>query len=288
MGKTIQLLVVVGPTASGKTSLGIDLAQRLDGEIICADSRTVYKDLDIGTAKPTTQERAAVPHHLLDIIAPDKFFTAAKFKQLAVKAIDETQNRGKLPIIVGGSGLYIDSVLYDYQFLPAPDPNLRRRLESYSVEQLQAELNRKGIPLPNNEQNPRHLIRQLETGGQLPARKALRPNTLIIGLHPPKEVLRDRVTKRAKQMVNSGLVEEVEAMGRKYGWQAPGLQSPAYKAFGRYIRKEISKDIALQEFIKLDLLLAKRQLTWFKRNNSIHWLDYSSNYVDSVTTIMNK
>src|SRR5579859_3941326 len=162
--KNPPLLAVVGPTASGKSSLALRLAQQFDGEIICADSWTVRRELNIGTAKPTAAERAAVRHHLLDIVSPDEDFTAAVFKRLANAAITDISARGKLPILVGGTGLYVDGVLYDYGFLPAGDRGDRRALNDMSIEQLLQKIAEAGIGLGDvDTRNKRRLIRLLET-----------------------------------------------------------------------------------------------------------------------------
>jgi tRNA dimethylallyltransferase len=287
--KLTPLLVIVGETASGKSALAMNLAERFNGEIIAADSRTVYKGMDIGTAKPTHEDQARVPHHLLDISNPDKPITVADFKRLANKAIDDIGARGKLPILVGGTGLYINAVIFDFQFnRVAADTALREKLSSLSVLELQDQLREQGVSLPKNERNPRHLIRALETNGQIATRKPLRENTLIIGLRPQREMLEKRIRGRVDAMVTVGLVAEVERLGKEYGWGTEALQTPAYTAFRGYIEKTISMQEAKEEFIKYDLALAKRQRTWFRRNESIHWLQQQIDAVDLITTFLNK
>lgn len=285
------MIVIVGETASGKSALALELAAQLGGEIICADSRTIYKSMDIGTAKPTAEERARIPHHCLDLVAPDQSFTVADFKVCAERAIDDIVRRGNLPILVGGTGLYIDAVLYDFQFRAPSDPAERARLQTLSVEELQTELAEKGISVPENSRNPRHLVRALETGGVTAGRKPLRAGTLVLGLRLDRDVLAERIKDRARQMVARGLVDEVRMLGERYGWDVPALQAPAYKAFRGYISGDISLEYAQAQFIKNDLGLAKRQRTWFKRNNSVQWLDNGGDFtyaVDLVTTHLNK
>jgi tRNA dimethylallyltransferase len=238
------LLVIVGETASGKSALGIELAERFNGEIICADSRTIYKGMDIGTAKPTKEERASAPHHLLDVVAPNTRFTVVDFKRLANDAIANIASRGKMPIMVGGTGLYVDSVIYDYEFSTPKDAMLR------------------------DPQNPRHLMKDESRARQ----EKLRPNTLILGLKLERDTLKERIANRVDAMVESGLVDEVRNLGAEYGWQATALQATGYKAFREYINGAITLDEAKELFIKNDLNLAKRQRTWFKRNKSIHWV----------------
>ncbi len=256
MLNTTRLLVVVGPTASGKSSLAMELAKLLDGEIICADSRTVYKGLDIGTAKPSKQDRAEVPHHLLDIVEPDQNFTAADFKNLAERAILKIQSRDKLPIIVGGSGLYIDALLFDYSF---SDKNAAR-----------------------DANNPRHLSQEVER-----KHAEMRANTLVIGLDVPRDLLKNRITKRVDMMFENGFMDEVIKIQVEY----PGskaLLAPGYKAFSEHTRGHISLEETKALFIKNDYNLAKRQMTWFRRNKNIHWLSDPSKYIDDTIKLLNK
>lgn len=282
------LVVIVGQTASGKSALGMQLAQKFDGEIICADARTVYRGMDIGTAKPTKKNRATARHHMLDIAAPDKQFTAAEFKKRANNIIHDIHKRNKLPIMVGGTGLYIDSVIFDYKFPPKGDTTLRGELAKLSVEALQEEVLKREIELPLNERNPRHLIRAIETGGVATARSELRSNTLVIGLQLAREELHQRISQRVDEMVQAGFEDEVRDLLEKYGYGAEALQAPGYKAFAEYIAGHISSEEARALFIRNDMQLAKRQRTWFKRNKSIHWLSDPKQAVDIVTTFLNK
>lgn len=282
------LVVIVGQTASGKSALAMDLARRFDGEIICADSRTIYKGMDIGTAKPTQAEREKVTHHLLDVITPDQSFSAAQFKEQANQAIADICRRGKLPILVGGTGLYVDAVLFDFQFSPLPDTSERGRLKDLSVEELQAEVIAKGLPLPFNDKNPRHLMRLLETGGVNRERSSLRSHTLVLGLEVPRDILFGRITARTEAMLEQGFIDEVKTLADQYGWDAPGLLAPGYKAFRGFLKGAKTKAEAKDEFIRNDMSLAKKQLTWFKRHNSIQWIHYPSDAVDIVTTFLSK
>lgn len=237
----VSLVVIVGETASGKSALAMDLARQFDGEIICADSRTVYKGMDIGTAKPSEQDRSEIPHHVLDVVEPDEPFTVADFKRLTQETVAEIASRGKLPIMVGGSGLYIDSVIYDYQFSLA-----------------HAE---------RDEQNPRHLKKPTQRVAH-----TLRPNTLVIGLRVEREVLEQRIQNRIKAMVEAGFIDEIQALMDHYEPQSKAFLAPGYKAFTEYIHGELNLEEAKQQFARNDMQLAKRQRTWFKRNKSIHWL----------------
>ena len=286
--ETSPLVVILGPTASGKTALAMEIAKRFNGEIICADSRTIYKYMNIGTAKPTNKEQSGVRHYGLDLINPDKAYSAAQFKEMALKAIDDITNRGKLPIMVGGTGLYIDGVLFDYQFLPLSDPGERKRLNNLSVEQLQAEIIEKELLMPANSQNPRHLTRAIETNGAIPKKGKLRPNTCVIGIQTDLQILKDRITKRMEEIIKQGFIKEVTDLSKQYGWDAQGLQAPGYKAFRDFVEGKKTLDEAKAQFVRNDYLLAKRQRTWFKRNKSIQWVNNKAEAVDIITTHLNK
>ncbi|HVW22941.1 MAG TPA: tRNA (adenosine(37)-N6)-dimethylallyltransferase MiaA [Candidatus Saccharimonadales bacterium] len=286
------LLVIVGETASGKTELALQLAQQLNGEIICADSWTVYKGFDIGTAKPTAEEQAQAPHHLLDVAEPLEGFSAPSFQRLAKAAILDITERGKLPIVVGGTGLYIDSLLYDYSFLPPSDPALRVELNSMSLEGLlnkaeALELDTDGIDL----RNKRRVIRLIESNGVRPTKQELRENTVIIGVKRPAEELEQRIITRIDAMVAAGFPEEVQRLGDQYGWDIEPMRAPGYRAFADYVQGKISLDAAKERFRRNDLQLAKKQRTWFKRNKSIQWFSTPvnlPNLVEFITTNLNK
>jgi tRNA dimethylallyltransferase len=251
MAAVNPLIVIVGETASGKTALGIELAQRFDGEIICADSRTVYRGMDIGTAKPTKAEQVSAPHHLLDIRDLDETYNVAQFQADAKRLIQEISNRGKLPIMVGGSGLYIDSVLYDYTF--------------------SAQQERDAV-------NPRHVAT-----GQAPEDKNLRDNTLVIGLQRDKEDLDARIQQRTAAMLEAGLISEAQTLIQQYGHDNQVLKGSGYYAFDGSLSPEEAK----QKFTRTSTLLAKKQRTWFKRNKSIQWLNDPSKVVAITTTFLN-
>lgn len=266
------LIVIVGPTASGKSALAIELARRHDGEIICADSRTVYKGMDIGTAKPAPAERAEIPHHILDVVTPDRIFTAAEFKRRALLWIDDISIRGKLPIMVGGTGLYIDGVIFDFAFLPPVPLEQREELEAMDIEQLQAEITSRGITMPENSRNKRHLVRALETNGEIAVKKGLRDNTLVIGMDKSKQEIDESIRRRVDAMYAQGFIDEARRLADKYSWDAPGLSAPGYKAAREHLVGGKSLDESKEIFARKDRELAKRQRTWFKRNRHINWV----------------
>jgi len=286
------LIVIVGETASGKSALAMELAKKFDGEIISADSWTVYKGFDIGTAKPSKLERAMVPHHLLDVADPAGGFSAVIFQQLAQAAINAIHRRGKLPILVGGTGLYIDSVIYHYGFLAPPPPGLRERLNSMDLSGILELAKQKGLDTSGiDTRNKRRVIRLIENNGVLPTKKGLRPNTLILGIQTPRESLTERITKRVDSMISLGLEFEVRGLARQHGWDAEPMKGVGYKEWREYFEGSANLEQIKERIIKNTLDLAKRQRTWFKRNNSIHWISTPVNLTqveDLVTTFLNK
>jgi len=280
------VVVIVGETGSGKSALAVELAKRYDGEIIAADSRTVYKGMDIGTAKPPVAERQGIVHHGFDVVPPDGQFTAYDFRQLANKEIVDITGRGKLPIIVGGTGLYIDAFLYNFAFRPPLENRLRDDLRSMTVPELQARIRAVGLPLPVNATNPRHLARLLESGQPPRQDRVLRSRTLVLGLRLERPELEQRIVQRVEDMFAAGLIEETARLHAQYGG-IEALRTPGYRAVVAYLSGALSVDEAKQQFVRADLHLAKRQRTWFKRNNDIHWLgrpEMLQEAVDLVTT----
>lgn len=283
------LVVVVGETASGKSALAIELAKQFDGEIICADSRTVYSEFDIGSAKPTILERAEVPHHLLDVADPSGIFTAAVFQKIAQTTIDALVRRGKLPIMVGGTGLYVDSVLYGYKFPAAPPAELRVKLSNMSLDELLLRAQQQGIVMDGiDTNNKRRVTRHLENGGVRPTKQTLRPSTLVLGLTIPRDELCDRVEKRVGDMLASGLEFEVQNLAKRYGWDAEPMKGIGYREWQAYFEGGQNLAETRTQIIADTMGLAKRQRTWFRRNKSIQWVNDRSKAVDLVTTFLNK
>ncbi len=285
------LLVLVGETASGKSALALQLAEQFNGELICADSWTVRRGCDIGSAKPSANEQARVPHHLLDVVEPDDDFTAAIFKRLANEAITEIASRGKLPILVGGTGLYVDGVIYDYNFLPEGRPGLRDELNTLTIDELLQRIKSTGLDTSEIDvRNKRRLIRLLETDGAEQTKAQLRSRTLVIGLQPDRAVLGERITSRVQDMLSSGLQQEVEGLALKYGWDCEGLKGIGYREWRPYFEGTQSLQQTQDRIISSTMQLAKRQRTWFKRSKSIQWFSTPVNYThidDLVTTFLN-
>lgn len=281
-----ELIVIVGPTASGKSDLAIQIAKDYNGAIIAADSRTIYKGLDIGTAKPTVEQRAEIPHYGIDLIEPGENFTVSDFKKYAQGKIQKIRQERKLPILVGGTGLYINSIIFDYNFRKKAANKLREELENLSIEQLQQIITKKGYKTPSNNQNKRHLMRVIESEGQ-ESKSATKPqgNVLIIGLAPPNEELRDRISRRAGLMFKNGVLDETAGLVKKYPKLKIGNLGIIYKICEQILSGELSESEAVEKFITADWQYAKRQKTWFKRNPYIVWFNdarLAKKYVDRV------
>lgn len=276
------LIVILGPTASGKTGLAIELAKRYGGEVICADSRTVYEGMDIGTAKPTIDERAGVLHWGLDLIGPDRRFSAAEFQAYAKEKIADIRRRGKVPFLVGGTGLYIDSVVFNYDFPRPLSEAERARLSIMSKEDLYKYCIENNIELPIDDKNKRRLVHAIETTGQTPLkRNTPAHNTIIAGLATDKDILRKRIADRTEQMFKNGVVDEAIMLGKKYGWETEAMTSNVYRSIRLFLEGGLSIEEVKNEFMVRDWQLAKRQMTWFRRNVHIEWctLKDGANYL---------
>jgi len=318
------LIAIVGETASGKSALAMELARNFNGEIICADSWTVYKGFDVGTAKPSAKERALVPHHLLDVADPQEGFSAVLFQRLAKQVITGITSRKRLPILVGGTGLYVDSVLFDYSFLPVNDSGLRHELNLKELDELlDIAYTRKLDTSKIDARNRRRLIRLIENNGAMPSRQNLRQNTLVLGTAVPRDELKTRVAKRVDCMLEMGLEREVRELADRYGWDVEPMKGIGYREWHDYftcgggagqtfdatnVAQQLGeRGITAQQAVTLDsgspaltraavreriikstMDLAKRQRTWFKRNQSIQWISDRSYAVDIATTFLNK
>ena len=224
-----KTLVIVGPTGSGKTGVAIDVALRLGGEVISADSRAIYKGMDIGTAKPGVKEMRGVRHFGIDLVEPGERFTVVDFKKYCHEVMDDIRARGKLPIIVGGTGLYVDAVIYDYQFTENVKKTCSDRTEMSS-------------------------------------------DFVAIGVKWEKDELRSRLKERANNFFTQDIVGETKRLAEKYGWGSQAMKSNIYPIVWRMINDEISEEKARELFVFDDWHLAKRQMTWLKRNKKIIWL----------------
>ena len=270
----LPLVVIVGPTASGKTAIGIKLAKQFGGEIICADSRTVYRGMDIGTAKPTLEEQAAAPHWGIDLVNPGEGFSAAQFKNYATEKILDIRARGKIPFVVGGTGLYVDSLLFDFQFGGAVDESLRQELESRSLEELHLYCESNNIELPENKKNRRYVIRSIERNAiNIKSNSDINKNTIVVGIATPRDTLRTRIEFRAEQLFSDNVVKEATSLGEKYGWDSEAMTGNIYSLVRAHLAGEIDDNELKSRSIVSDWRLAKRQMTWFRRNPHVLWGD---------------
>lgn len=281
----IPVIVIVGPTAVGKTELSIALAKAWNGEIISGDSMQVYKGLDIGTAKITQEEMQGIPHYLINEVTPDVSFTAAKFKQATKNYIHAIDSRDKLPIIVGGTGLYIQSVFYDYSFgESAENPTYRKELEQLNKEVLWQKLKQlDSVSAANiHKNNKQRVIRALEvikaTGSpfsKLQTQQTLIPDfrPFFIGLDLPRELLYAKINTRVEAMVQKGLIEEARMLyNQSLDPKLPAMKGIGYKELFPFFRGEITCEEALMQIKQNSRRFAKRQLTWFRNRMDINWL----------------
>jgi tRNA dimethylallyltransferase len=274
------LVLIVGPTASGKTSLGIKLAKQYDGEIISADSRAIYRDLSIGTAKPSVEEQDGIPHWGIDLVDPGERFTVADFQQYTNKKIAEIRSRGHLPIIVGGTGLYVDAIMYDFEFpAEADDVGRRESLMALDLDELYKYCYKNNIQLPENKKNKRYVVNNILRNGRVLKRKhELDPNTIVVGISTERNILRSRIEKRAAVIFRDGVIKEAQNAAAKYGWDNEAMTGNIYPLIHSYLDGHFTMDELEQKFIIRDWQLAKRQLTWLKRNEHIYWASLDEAY----------
>ncbi len=235
--------VIVGPTGSGKTGVAIEIAKEIDGEIISADSRTIYKGMDIGTAKPSEAEREGVLHFGFDLVQPGDRFTVKDWKDYAEAKIGEIKARGHVPMIVGGTGFYVDALVFDYRFdVPGKpyDSNRGKRIKELNDEYVD--------------------------------RKTMRPEYKIFGILWESDKLRERLFERANKMFNDELYDETKKLVQEFGWNNKAMTSNIYQFAWRLMQGEINRAEAIRLFVIDDWHLAKRQMTWFRRNKNIIWV----------------
>jgi tRNA dimethylallyltransferase len=276
------LIVITGPTASGKTGMAIKLAKKYGGEIVCADSRTIYRGMDIGTAKPSPEVQSAVSHHMIDIAEPGERYTVIDFQGDAMASIKDIRDRGKIPFLVGGTGLYVDAVTLEFEW---PEIDERQGLDDLSVESLQLMIKEQQLTLPKNLKNKRHLISILKRGNNRGNGLAQpREMTYVVAISTEKYMLKKQIEKRAISMFEMGVVEETVRLGKRYGWDSEAMKSNIYPIVRRFIEGEITKEEARELVITRDVQLAKRQITWLKRHAYVRWLSLedTEHYIETV------
>jgi tRNA dimethylallyltransferase len=288
------LIAILGPTAVGKSALAIQLAQEFSGEIVSADSRTIYRGMDIGTAKPTRDEQRSVPHHLIDVVEPDETFTLADYQQRAYATIDAIHARGKIPLLVGGAGLYVRAVLEGLS-IPRVEPNPARRaeLEREDAAMLYARLQQLD-PLAANRIDPRNkrrVIRALEVCesagkpiSELQTRVAPNYRTLRIGLTMPRAQLYDRINARVDAMIANGLIDEVRGLiARGYSVDLPSMSGLGYRQIVAYLNGATSMDEAVRVLKRDTRRFVHHQYTWFRLDDPrIRWFDVSTDASEQI------
>lgn len=281
-----KIIVILGPTASGKSELAVKIAKKIGGEIISADSRQIYRGMDIGTAKPTKKEIAGIKHHLIDIKNPDENYTVAEYKRDAVNAIEKVLRKGRIPILVGGTGLYIQAMVDNLE-IPEVKPNLKLR------KKIEGEIKRRGLAYVFKKlvkldpeaayvvdpKNPRRIVRALEvailTGKPFTGqRKKGKPlfEFLQIGIKIPDKILQKRIEARTKMMIRQSLVSEVKKLIKKYGKKQRAFDAIGYREIIDYLDAKTTLPEAVQLINTNTHRFVKRQMTWFKRDKRIKWL----------------
>ena len=275
------LIVIAGTNASGKSGLGVELALKYNGEIVSADSRQVYRGLDLGSGKITPAEMRGVPHHLIDVCDPGDFFSMADFQRLAYAAIDDILARGRVPFLVGGTGLYVDAVAEGYELSnQAPDLSLRAHLETFDTPALYEMLREK---LPDTDVDPRNRNRVMRTLERLaaddyrPGRRSPRYAVLKLGVTWPREILKERIDQRLEKRLQEGMIQEVQGLlDRGVSVQFLMKLGLEYRYITQYLTKELTWDQMIDELSRAIKRFAKRQMTWFRKEESLHWLDMAA------------
>lgn len=285
-----KVIVICGPTASGKTSLSIELAKKINGEIISADSMQIYKEMNIGTAKPTVDEMQGIPHHLIDFVSPNQRYSVADFKKAATEQIEQIFKKEKVPIIVGGTGLYVDTLIKNiiYQEIEI-DTEYRNQLEEIIKKQGLETLYNKALEIDEqamkiiSKNDKKRIMRVLEiyhqtgkTKTQLEAESTMVPspyNFIVFAINMEREKLYERINKRVDIMIEQGLIEEVKYIVSKYSEFPTAMQGLGYKEVVSYLKNEITKEEMIEKLKMETRRYAKRQLTWFRKNKEIKWIN---------------
>lgn len=297
------VIVICGPTASGKTALSIELAKKINGEIISCDSMQIYKEMNIGTAKPTTEEMCGIKHYLINIVSPDERYSVANFKQDSKKAIEEILKKGKTPIIVGGTGLYVDSLIYeiDYQEIEYDEQYrnfLESRVKNEGLQKLYEEA--KKIDKKATEKisinDKKRILRILEiynatgktkTEQEIESRKKeVEYDYHVYAINWPREILYERINKRVDIMVKNGLIQEVENIYKKYNKFPTAMQGLGYKEVVEYLNGNCTETEMIEKIKKETRHYAKRQMTWFRKNKQTVWLQGEESIQNNIKIIL--
>ena len=298
-----KVIVICGPTASGKTALSIELAKQINGEIVSADSMQIYKDMDIGTAKPTQEEKQGIKHYLIDFVSPDERYSVADYKQDAKKAIREILKKGKVPIIVGGTGLYVDSLIYEIEYPNIEfDEKYREKLEKEVEENGLEELYEKAKEIDIeaikkiSKNDKKRILRILEiyhatgknkTEQEIESRKnEVEFDYKVYALNWDREKLYERINKRVDIMLEQGLIEEVKNVYEKYNEFPTAMQGLGYKEVVEYLENKMSKEEMIEKIKQETRRYAKRQMTWFRKNKQTIWLNAEDEIQNNIEIIL--
>ena len=298
-----KVIVICGPTASGKTALSIELAKKIDGEIVSCDSMQIYKEMDIGTAKPTVEEMQGIKHYMIGIISPNERYSVADYKKDAKKAIREILNKGKVPIVVGGTGLYIDSLIYeieyqDIEFDKEYREHLEKEVKEKGLEELYnvaKEIDPEAIEKISKNDKKRilrileiyHATGENKTEQERKSRqKEVEYDYKVYALNMDREKLYDRINKRVDKMIEEGLIQEVEKIYKKYNDFPTAMQGLGYKEVVEYLEGKLTKEEMIEKIKQETRRYAKRQLTWFRKNKQTIWLDVGKNTIQNNIEII--
>ncbi len=298
-----KVIVIAGPTASGKTALSIELAKKINGEIVSADSMQIYKDMNIGTAKPTKEEMGDIKHYMIDFVSPETRYSVSQYKKDALVCIEEIIKKGKTPIIVGGTGLYIDSLIYGIEFQEMPiDMEYRNKLNQIADDGRLQELYDQACKIdseamkiisPNDKKRIIRILEIYEQTGKTKTQqniesrqKGIPYEYIVFAINMDREKLYDRINKRVDIMINNGLIEEVQALVNKYSNIQTAMQSLGYKEVIEYFDKKITKEEMIDKIKMESRRYAKRQLTWFRKNKDIIWLDGLDTQNNNISEII--
>ena len=297
-----KVIVICGPTASGKTALSIELAKQINGEIVSCDSMQIYKEMDIGTAKPTKEEMQGIKHYLIDFVSPDERYSVADYKQDAKKAIKEILNKGKVPIIVGGTGLYVDSLIYEIEYPNIEfDEEYREKLEKEADRNGLEELYEKAKKIDSeaikkiSKNDKKRILRILEiyhatgknkTEQEIESRKKeVEYNYKVYALKWDREKLYKRINKRVDIMIEQGLIEEVKSVYKKHSKFPTAMQGLGYKEVVEYLENKITKEEMIEKIKQETRKYAKRQMTWFRKNQQTIWLNAEDELQNNINII---
>ena len=299
-----KVIVIVGPTASGKTALSIELAKKINGEIVSCDSMQIYKHMDIGSAKPTIEEMQGIKHYMIDIVEPNERFSVAEYKKQAEASIEEILSKGKVPIVIGGTGLYADSLIYGIEYPEIEfDEEYRKQLEKKAetnLKSLYEEAKRIDEQAINkiSENDKKRIIRILEiyhstgktkTEIEIESRKkGAKYDYVVFAMNMNREILYERINKRVDIMIQNGLIEEVKNLLKQYDKFPTAMQGLGYKEVVDYLNGILTKEQMIDKVKQESRRYAKRQLTWFRKNKQIIWLDGQSDIEKNLNIIIDE